>query len=428
MEIKRDRYLQALIDRRDNGLIKVITGARRCGKTYLLFHLFKNYLQEQGVESSRIVEVPLDVEEFEDLRDASALSRYLKEAMPKGQDSYYLFLDEVQFAITEDEFAGKKAPRIYGVLNSLLRRGDVDVYVTGSNSKLLAKDVLTEFRGRGDEVRIRPLAFAEFMQAFEGDVYQGWAEYTAYGGMPLVLAMRTDEQKTRYLERLFTETYMKDIAARYKLRKPQEMEQLIDVLASSIGALTNPSKLEATFKSVLHSKMTSNTIAKYIGYLEDAFLVDEAKRFDVKGRRYIGSPRKYYFEDVGLRNARLQFRQIEPAHLMENVIYNELRYRGYSVDVGSVEKRVWSRAGAETRKQLEVDFVANMGSRRYYIQSALHMPDAAKEEQEKASLRELTDGFKRIVITGDVVRPVYDDTGIQTIGLFDFLLDRVAWE
>lgn len=304
---------------------------------------------------------------------------------------------------------------------------NVDVYVTGSNSKLLSSDVMTQFRGRGDEVRVRPLSFSEFMQGFQGDKYDGWAEYVMYGGMPLILSMRTDEQKARYLERLFTETYLKDVIARNGVGKSQELEDLINVLASSIGALTNPPKIEATFKSVLKSSISSNTIASYIGYLEQSFLINEALRYDVKGRKYIGSPKKYYFEDVGLRNARLNFRQVEETHIMENIVYNELCSRGFSVDVGSVEKseRV---DGKVVRKQLEVDFVANLGSRRYYIQSALHLPDSEKEQQEKASLIAVPDNFKKIVLVRDVVKPTYDDNGILTMSVFDFLLNAKSLE
>ena len=346
MEIRRDRYLNRLIDRMHNGMVKVITGIRRCGKTYLLFNLFGDYLRSEGVGDGRIIEVALDVEENAALRDPAALSAYLRSKIASGREQYYVFLDEVQYAISREELKNPDVPpRLYGVLNGLLRMRNVDVYVTGSNSKLLSHDVMTEFRGRGDEVRVRPLSFSEFMQGFDGDRYQGWAEYTVYGGMPLVASMRTDEQKARYLERLFEETYLRDVVDRYGVRRRGELDDLVNVLASGIGTLTNPGKLENTFRSVLHSKISSNTISSYIGYLEDAFVIEEARRYDVKGRGYIGSPLKYYFEDVGLRNARLGFRQVEESHIMENVVYNELRARGYSVDVGVVEKRVREEAG-----------------------------------------------------------------------------------
>ncbi len=424
MEIHRDVYLRNLIDRMHNGMIKVVTGIRRCGKTYLLFDIFGGYLRnELGVDDDHIVEVALDSEDNAKLRDPGVLNDYLKAQIADGKSQYYVLLDEVQYAISDKELAGKEPPRLYGVLNGLLRLRNVDVYVTGSNSKLLSSDVMTQFRGRGDEVRVRPLSFSEFMQGFDGDKHEAWAEYVVYGGMPLTLSMRTDEQKTRYLERLFAETYLKDVIARNRVAKTQELEDLVDVLASSIGALTNPPKIEATFRSVLRSGISANTIASYIGYLEESFLIEEARRYDVKGRKYIGSPKKYYFEDIGLRNARLNFRQVEQTHIMENIVYNELRMRGFSVDVGSVDKR-GRKDGKVVHKQLEIDFVANLGSRRYYIQSALHLPDGEKERQEKASLIEVPDSFKKIVLVRDVVKPTYDENGILTMSVFDFLLDQ----
>lgn len=422
MEVHRDRYLDNLIDRMHNGMVKIITGIRRCGKTYLLFNLFGDYLRnELSVDDDHIIEVALDTEENARYRDPSALNGYIKSQITDKRTQYYVMLDEVQYAIADKELEGNEPPRLYGVLNGLLRMRNVDVYVTGSNSKLLSSDVMTQFRGRGDEVRVRPLSFSEFMQGFEGNEYEGWAEYVVFGGMPLTLSMRTDEQKSRYLERLFAETYLKDVIARNKITKTQELEDLVDVLASSIGSLMNPPKIEATFKSVLKSKISSNTIASYIGYLEESFLIEEARRYDVKGRKYIGSPKKYYFEDIGLRNARLDFRQIEETHIMENVVYNELRTRGFSVDVGSVEKSD-REGGKVVRRRLEVDFVANLGSRRYYIQSALHLPDSEKEKQEKASLIEVPDSFKKIVLVRDVVKPTYDEHGILTMSVYDFLL------
>lgn len=424
MEIRRDRYLNRLIDRMHNGMVKVVTGIRRCGKTYLLFNLFGDYLRSEGVDDDHIIEVALDVEESVALRDPAALSAYLRSRIANGREQYYVFLDEAQYAISREELKNPDVPpRLYGVLNGLLRMRNVDVYVTGSNSKLLSHDVMTEFRGRGDEVRVRPLSFSEFMQGFDGDRYQGWAEYTVYGGMPLALSMHTDEQKARYLERLFEETYLKDVVERYEIRKRDELDDLVNVLASGIGTLTNPSKLENTFKSVLHSKISSNTISSYIGYLEDAFVIEEARRYDVKGRGYIGSPLKYYFEDVGLRNARLGFRQVEESHIMENVVYNELRTRGYSVDVGVVEKRA-REEGRDVRRQLEVDFVANRGSDRVYIQSALEMGTPEKAAQERASLLGINDSFKKVVLVRDVVKPLRDEWGVVTMSVFDFLLDE----
>ena len=424
MEIKRDKYLNDLVIRMHSGMIKVITGIRRCGKSYLLLNLFEDYLHSNGVDDGHIIEVVLDDEENEELRDPKRLSAYLRSRIGKDPEVYYVLLDEVQYAISDRELRDKdNPPRLYGVLNGLLRLRNVDVYVTGSNSKLLSTDVMTEFRGRGDEVRIHPLSFSEFMQGFDGDVAHGWAEYSIFGGMPLTLSMVSDEQKSRYLERLFTETYLTDIVARNRLNKTQELEDLIDVLASNIGSLTNPPKIEATFKSAMHSKISSNTISSYIGYLEEAFLVEEARRYDVKGRKYIGSPKKYYFEDIGLRNARLGFRQTEQTHIMENAVYNELRIRGYSVDVGVVRKR-GTENGHEYRRDLEVDFVANLGSRRYYIQSAYQLPTPEKTAQEKASLIEIPDSFKKVVLVRDVVKPTRDEHGILTLSLYDFLLDQ----
>ena len=391
IEIRRNRYLNRLIDRMHNGMVKLVTGIRRCWKTYLLFNLFDDYL------CSKIA---------------------------NGRDQYYIFFDKARYAISREELKNPDAPpRLYGVLNGLLRMGNVDVYVTGGNSKLLSHDVMTEFRGRGDEVRVRPLSFSEFMQGFDGDRYQGWAEYTVYGGMPLVPSMRTDEQKARYLERLFEETYLRDVVERYEIRKRDELDDLVNVLASGVGALTNPSKLENTFRSVLHSRISANTISSYIGYLEDAFVIEEARRYDVKGRGYIGSPLKYYFEDVGLRNARLGFRQVEESHIMENVVYNELRARGYSVDVGVAEKRV-REEGRDVRRQLEVDFVANRGSDRVYIQSAQEMRTPEKAAQEKASLLGINDSFKKVVLVRDVVKPLRDERGVVTMSVLDFLLDE----
>lgn len=429
MEIKRDRYLNCLINRMHNGMIKIITGVRRCGKTYLLFDIFGEYLRLSGVDDSYIIELALDDEKNAEYRDPAALSNHLHSLIGEKQNRYYVLLDEVQYAISDEELKQTdQPPRLYGVLNGLLRMRNVDVYVTGSNSKLLSTDVLTQFRGRGDEVRVRPLSFSEFMQGFDGDAYQGWAEYTMFGGMPLILSMHTEEQKVRYLENLFTETYLKDIVTRNRLTKTQELEDLVDMLASNIGALTNPPKLEATFKSVLHSKISENTITAYINYLKESFLLEEAKRFDIKGRKYIGSPKKYYFEDMGLRNARLGFRQVEQTHIMENIIYNELRTRGYSVDVGIVEKR-GKKNGKDYRKSLEVDFVANLGSVRHYIQSAYKLPDEEKIAQEKASFREISDSFKKIILVHEVIKPTRDNEGILTMSIFDFLLheDSLDW-
>ena len=428
MRIERKKYLNDLVDRMGNGMVKVVTGARRCGKTYLLFDIFADHLRQEGVPGDHIIQLALDDEENAALRDPAELRRHLRERTAEGGGPYYVLLDEVQYAISDAELRGSESPRLYGVLNGLLRQSGVDVYVTGSNSRMLSTDVMTEFRGRGDEVRVRPLSFAEFMQAFDGDVYQGWAEYTVFGGMPLVPSMRSDEQKTRYLENLFSETYLKDIVARNGLRRSQELDELVDVLASSIGSLASPSKIQATFKSVLHSSISANTIASYLRFLQEAFVIEEARRYDIKGRKIIGSPKKYYFEDVGLRNARLGFRQVEPTHIMENIVYNELRGRGYSVDVGVVEKR-GLEDGRDRRTQLEVDFVATLGPKRYYLQSAYQLPTEEKQAQEKASLLQIDDSFKKIILVHDVMKPAIDEHGIVTMSVYDFLLndDSLDW-
>lgn len=407
MEIKRDKYLNDLINRMHNSLIKVVTGIRRSGKSFLLFHLFRNYLLENGVLESHIIAIELDQRKYRQFRDPDALLDHI-ESLIIDQEPYYILLDEVQMLDHFEE-----------ALNSLLHVRNADIYVTGSNSKFLSKDIITEFRGRGDEIHVFPLTFQEFMQAYDGDEYHGWTDYVTYGGLPLVATMKTEEQKIQYLTRLFEETYIKDIRERNAIEKVQELNDLINVLASSVGSLTNPTRIEATFKSVVQSDISLNTIRQYIEYLEDAFVIHAAQRYDVKGRRYIGTPMKYYFEDVGLRNARLGFRQMEETHLMENVIYNELRVRGFQVDVGVVPSR---RPGTQERVQLEVDFVANLGSRRYYIQSALQIPDTEKEQQEKASLLKVNDSFKKIVIVKDVMNVQRDEAGIITMSIFDFLL------
>ena len=423
MEIRRDKYLNDLVIRKGNGMIKVVTGIRRCGKTYLVFDLFVRHLIESGVPEDHIIALALDDRANVRYRDVNALYDYLMERIGNDQGVYYVLLDEIQYAITVKELRSKdEPPALYGVLNGLLHRRNVDVYVTGSNSKLLSTDVMTEFRGRGDEVRIHPLTFAEFMQAFDGDRQAGWAEYVMYGGLPLTLSMHTPEQKASYLTGLFEEVYLSDVIERNHLTKSQELESLLNVLASSIGSLTNPSKIEATFRSELHSRLDADTVKRYIGHLGEAFLVSEATRYDVKGRKYIGTPKKYYFEDMGLRNARLGFRQIEESHIMENIIYNELRARGFSVDVGVVDRRMKNN-GHDERRRYEVDFVANLGYRRYYIQSALQLDTPEKAAQEKRSLSLIEDSFRKIVVVNRVMRPYMDDDGILTMGLFDFLLN-----
>jgi len=416
MEIKRDIYLNRLINRMHNGLIKVITGIRRSGKSYLLFSIFRNYLLSKGIREDHIISIELDRFENKPYRNPVTILEFIKRRVADDQN-YYIFLDEVQLL---DEFAD--------VLNSLLHIRNADVYVTGSNSRFLSKDIITEFRGRGDEVHIYPISFMEFMSVYQGDKYEGWSSYVQFGGLPLTVTMSTDEQKTEYLTRLFEETYIKDIIERHHIEKKQELNDLINVLASGIGSLTNPSKIESTFKSAIHSDISLNTVRSYIDYLKDAFLIAEANRYDVKGRKYIGTPQKYYFEDIGLRNARLGFRQIEETHLMENIIFNELRMRGFAVDVGVVTKRSRAETEIPTKKHLEIDFVANQGSRRYYIQSAFSIPDEEKRQQEKASLVNVGDSFKKIIIVKDIVKPWHDNDGILTMNIYDFLLNGNSLE
>lgn len=410
MNIARDKYLRDLINRMNNGMIKVVTGIRRSGKSYLLFKLFYEYLLSQGVLESHIIKIELDQRKNRIYRDPDVILDYI-ETLIEDDKQYYILLDEVQMLNDFEE-----------VLNSLLHISNVDIYVTGSNSKFLSKDVITEFRGRGDEIHVFPLTFKEFMQVYDGDMYRGFADYIVYGGLPLISTMKTETQKVNYLTNLFNETYLKDIIERNHIEKTQELENLINVLASAIGSLTNPPKIQATFKSSIGSTISINTIRQYIEYLEDAFIISKAQRYNIKGRKYIGTPLKYYFEDIGLRNARLGFRQVEETHLMENIIYNELRYRGYSVDVGVVEKREMSENGKQIRKALEIDFVANLGSQRYYIQSALSMPTPEKQIQEKTSLINVADSFKKIIIVKDIVNVKRDENGIVTMSIYDFLL------
>lgn len=416
MNINRDKYLNDLINRMHNGMIKVVTGIRRCGKSYLIFTIFKNYLLKQGIDESHIICIELDQRKDRKYRNPDAILDFIESSIV-DDEQYYVLLDEVQLLEEFEE-----------VLNSLLHIKNVDVYVTGSNSKFLSKDVITEFRGRGDEIHIYPLTFKEFMEVYEGDVYHGWAEYVIYGGLPLTVTMKTEEQKINYLTRLFEETYLKDIIERHHIDKTQELEDLVNILASAIGSLTNVPKIEATFRSVMQSNISGNTIRQYIEYLEDAFVINKANRYNVKGRKYIGTPLKYYFEDVGLRNARLGFRQIEETHIMENIVYNELRSRGYSVDVGVVEKRGVNREGKTERTYLEIDFIANLGSRRYYIQSAFSMPTEEKRMQEKASLINVNDSFKKIILVKDVMNVTRDEDGITTMSIYDFLLKENSLE
>ena len=412
MEIKRDRYLNLLISKKHNGLIKVITGMRRCGKSYLLFTLFKDYLLSEGIEKNHIIEIAFDAYENKQYRDPDVLYPYLKEQI-KDDGMYYVLLDEVQLL---GEFEA--------ILNSLTRMKNVDVYVTGSNARFLSKDVITEFRGRGDEVHMYPLSFAEFMSVYPGTKQDGWNEYMLYGGLPLVLSFTTPDQKIAFLKSLFEETYISDIVGRHNIRNKAELEELLNILSSAIGSLTNPEKLSATFRSVKNKKISSATIRKYIDYLCDSFLIDSAVRYDVKGKKYIDTPVKYYFTDMGLRNARLNFRQLEETHSMENIIFNELKIRGFNVDVGVIMHYDTNEKGNSVRRQLEIDFVCNKGSKRYYIQSAYAIPDQAKMEQEQRSLMLTGDFFKRIIITKDTPAPYYNENGVLIMSVYDFLLNE----
>ena len=410
-EIKRDIYLQKLIDKKENEMIKVITGIRRCGKSYLLDPIYKKYLLSTGVKEDHIIKLELDSIENKEYLDASKLYNYV---MDKIQDDkmYYILLDEIQ-----------KVDDFESVLNSFLRKKNLDVYVTGSNSKFLSSDIITEFRGRGDEIRVYPLTFREYLPACNKDIDEALKEYITYGGMPYILSRKTDEEKSKYLNNLFNNTYINDIVERNNIQKNEILESLINILASSVGSLNNPLKLEKTFKSKGFKNVTAKTINTYIDYLIDAFMINKALRYDVKGKKYINTPSKYYFTDIGLRNVRLNFRQQEDNHLMENIIYNELLVRGFNVDVGVVEYMTKDKNNKKMRKQLEVDFVCNKGSNRYYIQSAYAIPTKEKMEQEEQSLIKIDDFFKRIIIVENDIKLWRNEKGIVIMGLKQFLLD-----
>lgn len=416
MEIKRDYYLDQLVKRQNNGLIKIVTGIRRCGKSFLLRTLFKKYLLENGVDEDHIVEMAFDLFDNIDYRDPKKFYPWAKEQI-KDDRRYYFLLDEVQLL---GEFVS--------VLNGLADKKNCDVYVTGSNARFLSKDIATEFGGRGDEIHMYPLSFSEFMTVYKGNRYDGWNEYITFGGIPLVVLAETEEQKMALLNNLLKETYIRDIVARNKIRNVGEMESLLDVLSSAIVSLTNPNKLQKTFKSVNKSNITATTITKYIEYLEDAFLIEESRRYDIKGKSYIGTPLKYYFMDMGLRNARINFRQMEVTHLMENVIYNELRMRGYSVDVGNLKLVERGKDGKLVKKQLEVDFICKKGSKKYYIQSAYMLGTEEKMAQEIRPFLKINDSFKKIVITSDTPKPFYSDDGILMMNVYDFLLNSDSLE
>lgn len=415
MEFRRKQYLDSLVRKKHNGLIKVVTGIRRCGKSYLLFTLFRNYLSESGVPESHIIEMAFDSYENTKCRDPEVFYPYIK-GLIQDNERYYILLDEVQLL---NEFES--------VLNGLMRIPNVDIYVTGSNAKFLSKDVITEFRGRGDEVHVNPLSFAEFMECYDGNKYDGWNEYVLYGGLPPVVLLSSPQEKIAFLENLFTETYNKDVMKRNRLKNEAELNDILNLLASSIGSLTNPSKLSDRFKSIKKVSIGQKTIKKYIDCLCEAYIVDKAVRYDVKGKDYLSTPLKYYYTDLGLRNARINFRQTEFTHLMENMIFNELKARGFQVDVGLVEI-VERKDDKLIHKQLEIDFVCNTGSKRYYIQSAYAMSDEEKEEQEKRPLKNTGDEFKKIIIVKDAPAPWYTEDGVLVMSIYDFLLDEKSLE
>lgn len=412
MEIKRDLYLNRLIRSMHNGMIKVITGIRRCGKSYLLFNLFSDYLKAQGVDSEHIIKVDLEDRRNKKLRNPDALLEYIDARIAK-EGMYYVMLDEVQWV---EEFED--------VLNSYLKIHNVDVYVTGSNSKFLSSDVITEFRGRGYEIRVAPLSFSEFFSVFNGSREEAMEEYMTFGGLPMIATMQSNEEKMSYLQTLFKKTYITDILERYKIKNEEELEELINILSSSVGGLINPNKLVNTFKSVKNVSISPNTIAFYLDILQDVFMVEKSIRYDIKGKRYIDTPAKYYFADLGLRNARINFRQYEVTHLMENLIYNELRTRGLMVDVGVVVVNTKNEEGKSQRKQLEVDFVCNEGNKRCYIQSALRLPNEEKREQELHSLINISDNFQKFIITEEPIKRYQDENGVVFMNIYEFLLDR----
>ena len=416
MQIKRDFYLQQLVDGKQNGLVKIVTGIRRCGKSFLLFKLFRQYLLDVGVDSDHIIQIALDDIENANLREPLPLYKCIKAKMT-DEELYYILLDEVQLV-----------PRFEEVLNSLLRIDNADVYVTGSNSKFLSSDIITEFRGRGDEIHLYPLSLSEYCEGTGLSPAEAWKDYYTYGGLPHTLSLGTEQKKIDYLNNLFESVYLIDILERQRIKNKAEFEELVKIIASGIGTPTNPTKLENTFKSVKKVNIDSVTISRYLGYMQDAFLIEKAERYDVKGKKYIGSLAKYYFTDIGLRNAILGLRQQEETHIMENIIYNELRRRGCKVDVGMVEQRFVDNDGKWQRKQLEVDFVVNEGNQRYYIQSALALPDEEKRKQEMGSLLRIHDSFKKIIIVKDDIKPWRDENGILTMGLLDFLMNADSLE
>ena len=428
MIIKRDRYLQKLIAKKDNGLIKIITGIRRCGKSFLLFNLYHEYLNSVGIDDVHIIELALDEAINARYRNPMELDAYIRSKVKDSSQRYYIFIDEIQMTVSiPNPYIDDKSARIgfVDVLLGLMKIRNADIYVTGSNSRMLSSDIMTEFRGRGDEIRVNPLTYGEFYSAFEGDKRHAWREYYTYGGMPLILSQKSHEEKSKYLKDLFAKTYVTDVLEHNRIANDQSvLEDLLNVVSSSVGSLTNPTKLSNTFKSVKHTQISSNTISKYLDFFIDAFIMRKAQRYDIKGKRYINSLMKYYFTDVGLRNARLNFRQQEENHIMENVIFNELAAREFDIDVGVVEYNHLDEKGKKVRTQLEVDFVANNGSRRYYIQSAFLIDSEEKRKQEINSLMRVPDSFRKIVVVRDDILPWHDDNGILYVGIEQFLLDE----
>ena len=424
--IKRDEYLNRIIDRKENGMIKVISGIRRCGKSFLLFNLFYEYLLETGVKKEQIITIALDDNLHMKYRDPDKLSEYIRERI-SNSDMYYILIDEVQYAISNEELKNKEEVKLYNVLNGLMRLRNVDIYVTGSNSKLLTKDILTAFRGRGDEIRIFPLSFKEYYSFVGGDKSDAYEEYALYGGMPFVLTKKKEAEKLSYLKALFTEVYFKDIIERYDIALPDILSELTDDLCSSIGSLTNANKISNTLQSVKNIKVSSTTISNYLDYLVESFLFTNTKRYDIKGKKYFEYPSKYYCVDVGLRNARLNLRQQEETHIMENIIHNELLCRECSVDVGVVDITE-NEDGKHKRKQCEIDFIVNKGSKKYYIQSALNVSEQSKLETELRPLKNVRDFFKKIIISKTSMKPWTDEDGILHLGLFDFLLNENSLE
>lgn len=430
--IERKRYLDKLIRKKENGLVKVITGIRRCGKSYLLFELYHSYLNSIGVDDSQIIELALDLDENSTYRDPFELGKYIRSKIVDKNKMYYVFLDEIQMveeAINPEAHSVEIKIGFVDVVLGLMKIKNVDLYITGSNSKMLSTDILTQFRGRGDEIRVNPLSFAEFYSVYGGDKRDAWKDYYTYGGMPLILSQTTHADKSNYLHTLIQKIYLDDILAHNKINSNRSaLEDLMNTIASSVGSLTSPSNLAKTFLSVKNKKISEETVAKYLDFFLDAFIVYKARRYDVKGRKYIGAPLKYYFSDIGLRNAWLNFRQTEESHIMENIIYNELLVRGFDVDVGIVEHNYRGEDGKSKRKQLEVDFVANQADRRYYIQSALYVGTTEKRLQETNPLNRIDDSFKKIVVVKDNIIPWHDEQGVLYVGIEQFLLEESTME